>query len=70
VGNRAGLSAMDAALAGIALLLIAVGVFAFFSVKWWLAFIPLGIAAALILFVMFADIRRLFKEVEEKDNYL
>lgn len=36
-------------LAGIAILLIPVGVLLCFSVNWWYSFIPLAISAAIIL---------------------
>lgn len=39
-------SGLDMALAALAIIMIPIAVFAAFTVKWWLAFIPLGIIIA------------------------
>jgi len=68
--DRAGPSALDIALAGIALILIVVGVFVCFTVKWWLAFIPLGLAAVLVVYTLVMYFYRQIKEIEREENIL
>ena len=58
------------ALAALAIIMIPIAVFAAFTVKWWLAFIPLGIIIACMLYLIFSGIRRLFKDAKAKGGIL
>jgi len=68
--DREGPSVSDLALAGIAILLIAMSVVLFFIVEWWLAFIPLCIAGLLIIAVIFQYFRRAINDAETRSNIL
>jgi membrane protein implicated in regulation of membrane protease activity len=60
-------SIIEIMLAGIAIVLIPVGVLLLFSVRWWLAFIPLGISAVIIIWAIIAFFRGRVRDFESKE---
>ncbi len=64
---KSGPKGMDVAMAGIILLMIPASVVSAFFVDWWLAFLPLGILVAAVLYFIFAWFRHSFRRFRQQN---
>jgi hypothetical protein len=66
VSGRAGASVLDFTLAAAALILLPISVVAFFAIKGWVAFIPLGFIIVCMMILIVAHLWRMFRDFKRR----
>ena len=66
MSGRAGPSVLDLTLAAAALILLPVTVVAFFTIKGWVAFIPLGLVISCLIILIVVHMWLMFKDFKRR----